>query len=195
LFSPRQPDLNWEHPDVHADFGDILRFWLDLGVDGFRIDVAHGMVKAVGLPDVGDAPQSRLLGRGKVPYFDQDGVHEIHRAWRRLLDSYPGERIAVAEAWAPSLERLTNYVRPDELHQVFNFDYLRTDWDAGALRAVIESSLASAGSVGAPTTWVLSNHDGPGKTATLRGPASKKPPVFRPRSSARTQPTSRIEIR
>ncbi|MGI8332720.1 glycoside hydrolase family 13 protein [Actinomadura scrupuli] len=159
LFSPQQPDLNWEHPDVHVEFDEILRFWLDLGADGFRIDVAHGMVKAVGLPDVGVAPQSRLLGRGKVPYFDQDGVHEIHRAWRRLLDAYPGERIAVAEAWAPSLDRLTNYVRPDELHQVFNFDYLRTGWDTSALRAVIESSLASAGSVGAPTTWVLSNHD------------------------------------
>lgn len=159
LFAPQQPDLNWEHPDVQAEFDDILRFWLELGVDGFRIDVAHGMVKAPGLPDVGDAPQSRLLGRGKVPYFDQDGVHEIHRHWRQLLDSYPGERIGVAEAWAPSLERLANYVRPDELHQVFNFDYLRTGWDAGALRTVIEKSLASTGSVGAATSWVLSNHD------------------------------------
>ncbi|NUR25430.1 MAG: glycoside hydrolase family 13 protein, partial [Catenulispora sp.] len=159
LFAPQQPDLNWEHPDVRAEFDDVLRFWLDLGADGFRIDVAHGMVKAAGLPDVGDAPQSRLLGRGKVPYFDQDGVHDIHRSWRRLLDSYPGERIGVAEAWAPSLERLAGYVRPDELHQVFNFDYMRTGWDAGALRSVIEKSLASTGSVGAPTTWVLSNHD------------------------------------
>ncbi|MEU9840267.1 glycoside hydrolase family 13 protein [Actinomadura sp. NPDC048032] len=159
LFAPQQPDLNWEHPDVRAEFDDVLRFWLDLGADGFRIDVAHGMVKAAGLPDVGDAPQSRLLGRGKVPYFDQDGVHDIHRGWRRLLALGPGERIGVAEAWAPSLDRLANYVRPDELHQVFNFDYMRTDWDAAELRSVIEKSLASTGPVGAPTTWVLSNHD------------------------------------
>jgi hypothetical protein len=101
----------------------------------------------------------------------------------------------VAEAWAPSLERLTNYVRPDELHQVFNFDYLRTDWDTGALRAVIESSLASAGSVGAPTTWVLSNHDGPGKRCNIARSSLEKAAGIPSRSSARTQPTSRIEIR
>jgi alpha-glucosidase len=94
-----------------------------------------------------------------LPYFDQDGVHEIHRNWRRILDSYSGERIGVAEAWAPSAERLANYVRADELHQAFNFPYLSAEWDAGRLRAVIEESLATAESVGAPTTWVLSNHD------------------------------------
>jgi len=159
LFAPEQPDLNWEHPEVRAEFEDILRFWLDLGADGFRIDVAHGMVKAEGLPDIGHPDRSRMLSTDPLPYFDQDGVHEIHRAWRKLLDSYPGERIGVAEAWAPTPERLARYVRPDELHQAFNFFLLGADWNAAALREVIDLSLESAESVGAPSTWVLSNHD------------------------------------
>ncbi|WP_067818370.1 glycoside hydrolase family 13 protein [Actinomadura kijaniata] len=159
LFAPEQPDLNWENPEVHTEFADILRFWLDLGVDGFRIDVAHGMVKAPGLPDVGHADQIEMLGTAVLPYFDQDGVHEIHRAWRELLDSYPGERIGVAEAWAPSPERLARYTRPDELHQAFNFHYLGAPWEPARLRQIIEESLRTAGLVGAPSTWVLSNHD------------------------------------
>ncbi|MFC4530619.1 glycoside hydrolase family 13 protein [Sphaerisporangium dianthi] len=159
LFAAEQPDLNWDNPEVHAEFEAILRFWLDLGVDGFRVDVAHGMVKAPGLPDIGSAGQIELLGTAVLPYFDQDGVHEIHRAWRRVLDSYDGERIGVAEAWAPSQERLARYIRPDELHQAFNFHFLKTPWDAGMLRAVIDESVATAALVGAPPTWVLSNHD------------------------------------
>ncbi|GAA3042244.1 glycoside hydrolase family 13 protein [Streptosporangium longisporum] len=159
LFAPQQPDLNWENPEVHAEFESILRFWLDLGVDGFRVDVAHGMVKAEGLPDVGHPDQVKMIGADVVPFFDQDGVHEIHRSWRRLLDSYPGERIGVAEAWAPSPQRLANYVRPDEMHQAFNFHFLKTPWDADAFRAVVQESLATADLVGAPSTWVLSNHD------------------------------------
>ncbi|MER5885179.1 alpha-amylase family glycosyl hydrolase [Streptomyces sp. NPDC001941] len=159
LFAPQQPDLNWEHPDVRAEFASVLRFWLDLGVDGFRIDVAHGMVKAPGLPDIGRREQAKLIGTQVLPFFDQDGVHEIHRSWRRLLEEYGGERVAVAEAWAPSPERLALYVRPDELHQAFNFQFLTCPWDAEALRGVIDSSLAATRAVGAPTTWVLSNHD------------------------------------
>ncbi|REE99860.1 glycoside hydrolase family 13 protein [Thermomonospora umbrina] len=159
LFAPEQPDLNWENPEVHAEFEGVLRFWLDLGVDGFRVDVAHGMVKADGLPDVGHAGQVAMLGRRVLPYFDQDGVHDIHRSWRRLLNSYPGGRIGVAEAWAPTPERLARYVRPDELHQAFNFHYLTAPWDARAKGEVIEESLRTAALVGAPTTWVLSNHD------------------------------------
>ncbi|WP_058044711.1 glycoside hydrolase family 13 protein [Streptomyces roseifaciens] len=159
LFAPEQPDLNWENREVREEFESVLRFWLDLGVDGFRIDVAHGMVKAPGLPDIGLSEQAKLIGAQVLPFFDQDGVHEIHRAWRRLLDSYPGERIGVAEAWAPTSERLALYVRPDELHQAFNFQFLTCDWGAGSMRAVIDDSLAATRSVGAPTTWVLSNHD------------------------------------
>ncbi|MFG2720377.1 glycoside hydrolase family 13 protein [Streptomyces sp. NPDC048416] len=159
LFAPEQPDLNWDHPQVRAEFDSVLRFWLDLGVDGFRIDVAHGMVKAPGFPDIGASGQAKLIGNQVLPFFDQDGVHEIHRGWRELLDGYDGERIAVAEAWAPSPERLALYVRPDELHQAFNFQFLTCPWDAERMRETVDASLAATAAVGAPTTWVLSNHD------------------------------------
>ncbi|MFE3764015.1 glycoside hydrolase family 13 protein [Streptomyces sp. NPDC059104] len=159
LFAPEQPDLDWDHPEVAAEFASVLRFWLDLGVDGFRVDVAHGMVKAPGLPDIGRGAQATLIGTEPLPFFDQDGVHAIHRSWRRLLDSYGGQRIGVAEAWAPTSERLALYVRPDELHQAFNFRFLNCPWDPERMRVVIDESLAATASVGAPTTWVLSNHD------------------------------------
>ncbi|MEY9836214.1 glycoside hydrolase family 13 protein [Streptacidiphilus sp. EB103A] len=163
LFAPEQPDLNWENAAVADEFRSVLRFWLDLGVDGFRIDVAHGLVKAAGLPDIGHHDQLRLLGNDVLPFFDQDGVHEIYRDWRRILDEYGTDpdtrRIAVAEAWTPSVQRTANYLRPDELHQAFNFQYLGTAWDAEALREVIDLTLDAMRPVGAPATWVLSNHD------------------------------------
>ncbi|MFD8594965.1 glycoside hydrolase family 13 protein [Kitasatospora sp. NPDC059646] len=159
LFAPEQPDFNWDSPAVADEFRSILRFWLDMGVDGFRIDVAHGLVKAPGLPDLGSHDQLKLLGNDVMPFFDQDGVHAIYRSWRKILDEYPGDRIGVAEAWTPTVQRTANYVRPDELHQAFNFQYLGTDWDAGKLREVIDLSLDSMRPVDAPTTWVLSNHD------------------------------------
>ncbi|MBQ0892844.1 glycoside hydrolase family 13 protein [Micromonospora sp. U56] len=165
LFDPAQPDLNWRHPRVRAEFENVLRFWLDRGVDGFRIDVAHGMIKAEGLPDVGFSSmttgqrQSELLGKGRLPYFDQDEVHEIYRAWRPILDSYPGGRMAVAEAWAETPQRLARYIGPDELHQAFSFDFLDATWSADSFRKVIDTALAESTIVGAPTTWVLSNHD------------------------------------
>ncbi len=159
LFAPEQPDFNWGHPAVADEFRTILRFWLDLGVDGFRIDVAHGLVKEAGLPDLGRTAEWHLLDVGESPCFDRDGVHDIYRSWRVILDEYPGERIAVAEAWAPTLARVADYVRPDELHQAFNFSYLGTTWDAAAQREIIDASIEAMGAVGAPPTWTLSNHD------------------------------------
>ncbi|MER7663915.1 MULTISPECIES: glycoside hydrolase family 13 protein [unclassified Streptomyces] len=172
LFAPEQPDFNWEHPAVADEFRSILRFWLDMGVDGFRIDVAHGLVKAEGLPDLGGGDQLKLLGNSDdgTPFFDQDGVHEIYRSWRTILDEYPGDRIAVAEAWTPTVERTANYVRPDELHQAFNFQYLGTHWDASELRRVIDQSLDAMRPVGAPATWVLSNHDVTRHATRFAGP-------------------------
>jgi len=158
LFDPSQPDLNWQHFEVHAEFESILRFWLDRGVAGFRVDVAHGMIKADGLPDM-RASRNGMLDPTGTPYFDQDGVHEIYREWRKILDSYAGDRMAVAEAWVPSPERMARYVRADELHQAFNFDYLTAPWRAADLRRIIDTSLATFGAVGAPATWVLGNHD------------------------------------
>ncbi len=170
LFAPEQPDFNWEHPAVADEFRSILRFWLDMGVDGFRIDVAHGLVKAEGLPDLGGSDQLKLLGIDVMPFFDQDGVHEIYRTWRTILDEYPGDRIAVAEAWTPTVQRTANYVRPDELHQAFNFQYLGTHWDAAELRGVIDESLDAMRPVGAPATWVLSNHDVTRHATRFAGP-------------------------
>jgi alpha-glucosidase len=155
-FAPEQPDFNWANPEVHDEFEAVLRFWLDRGVDGFRIDVAHGLVKADGLPDAG--PDAR---RGWMPFEDQDGVHDIWREWRRITDSYPGERVLVGEVWVPEAERFSRYLRPDELHSAFNFDFLRSPWGAMPMRAVIDQTLATHALVGAPATWVLSNHDVP----------------------------------
>ncbi len=127
LFDTGQPDLNWDNPEVRAEFLDVLRFWLDRGVDGFRVDVAHGLIKQADLADWQE-PQEILSGneidKPRPPMWDQDGVHEIYRQWRQVLDSYPGERVLVAEAWVEPAERLARYVRPDEMHQAFNFEYL-----------------------------------------------------------------------
>ncbi|MFC4004577.1 alpha-amylase family glycosyl hydrolase [Prauserella oleivorans] len=159
LFDPGQPDLNWHNEEVRAEFASILRFWLDRGVDGIRVDVAHGLVKADGLPDAGFTDQAAFITQRELPYFDQDGVHEIYREWRKLLDSYPGERMGVAEAWVRNADRLARYVRSDELHQAFNFHYAGAHWSATEFRSAIEDSLAAVADVGAANTWVLSNHD------------------------------------
>jgi alpha-glucosidase len=140
----------------------VLRFWLDRGVDGFRIDVAHGMVKAEGLPEW-TQEQELLHGADahapKPPYWDQEGVHDIYRDWHNIVSKYDGDRVLVAEAWVEPPERLARYVREDELHQSFNFSYLVTPWRARDLREVITTSIRATDEVGAPTTWVLSNHD------------------------------------
>ncbi|GAB3459524.1 glycoside hydrolase family 13 protein [Streptomonospora sediminis] len=160
LFDAEQPDLDWTSPEVHAEFDDVLRFWLDRGADGFRIDVAHGMVKDPALPDLPEGQKADLLdGSTRLPYFDQDGVHDIYRRWNAIASAYPGDRALVAEAWVEDAQRVARYLRPGELHQAFNFQYLTAGWDAAALRRVIDDSLAANGAVGAPTTWVLSNHD------------------------------------
>ncbi len=146
---------------MHEEFRRILRFWLDRGVDGFRVDVAHGLVKAEGLPDYTPDPESGSMGgdESDVPYWGQEGVHDIYRDWHKLLAEYDGDRALCAEAWLPSIAKTALWVRPDEMHQAFNFEYLETEWDAAKLRAVIAESLAAYSAVGAPSTWVLSNHD------------------------------------
>ena len=157
LFDTTQPDLNWDNERVREGFDNILRFWLDLGVDGFRVDVAHSLVKAPGLPD--DDADYRMISGGQGPMWDQDGVHEVYRRWRAILDLYEGERILVAEAWVDDADRLALYLRADEMHTAFNFGFLTCEWDAEHYREQIETSLAADAKVGAPTTWVLSNHD------------------------------------
>jgi alpha-glucosidase len=139
---------------VRAEFADVLRFWFDRGVDGFRIDSAALLAKDPSLADL-DPGQAG----GEHPYIDRDGVHGIYREWRRIADSYPGQRVLIGEVWLPDAERLTRYLRPDELHSAFNFDFLCCAWDAARLREVIDVTLDSHARVGAAATWVLSNHD------------------------------------
>ena len=157
LFDVHQPDLDWDSDLVKEGFDDILRHWLDLGVDGFRVDVAHSLVKADGLPDAEEHTRQGNFNLG--PMWDQDGVHDVYRRWRKVLEEYDGDRVLVAEAWIPVPERLARYVRPDEMHQAFNFDFLSSAWDAASYRRVIAETMAANAAVGAPTTWVLSNHD------------------------------------
>jgi len=184
LFDSTQADLNWENSDVHEDFEKTLRFWLDKGVDGFRIDVAHGLAKEEILKDhrdpegltralrldVSDMPRhERESLLSDVPFFDREGVHEIYRQWRKVFDSYPGERMSVAEAWVHPSSRATRYVRSDELHQIFNFDFLIAEWSAEFLRSAIDKTLNEVSEVQAPPTWVLCNHDSPRLVSRLGG--------------------------
>ena len=133
---------------------DILRFWFDRGVAGVRIDSAALLVKDPTLPEVPDDP-----GPGDHPIEDRDELHEIYRSWRAVADSYPGTRVLVGEVWLPDIERFARYLRPDELHTAFNFDFMARPWDAASLRDSIDATLAAHAPVGAPATWVLSNHD------------------------------------
>jgi alpha-glucosidase len=158
LFAPEQPDLNWEHPEVRAEFESVLRFWLDLGIDGFRVDVAHSLVKDPAFPDLTSTVQ--LLDRARQPnhpFWDRDGIHEIVRGWRAVFDQY-ADRMMVAEAWVQP-ERLPLYLRPGEYHQAFNFEFLEAEWDAAGLRQVIDHAIEATAGLGSTPTWVLSNHD------------------------------------
>lgn len=158
LFDAGQPDLNWDNPEVIDEFQDILRFWLERGVDGFRVDVAHGLVKQEGLPDVASDDHDPLSRRDD-PRWDQPGVHEIYRGWHRVLEGFGGDRMLVAEAWVADANRRAKYVRVDEMQQAFNFGYLMAGWNAGAVRKAIDEALGANDAVAATTTWVLSNHD------------------------------------
>ncbi|MFI7234879.1 glycoside hydrolase family 13 protein [Streptomyces cyaneofuscatus] len=154
LFAPEQPDLNWRHPQVRSEYEDILRFWFDRGVDGIRIDSAAMCGKDPELPDFDHhhLPDPH-------PYVDRDENHEIYRGWRAVADSYPGGRALIGEVWLADSARFAQYLRPDELHSAFNFDLLGCGWDAAALRTCVDDTLAAHEGVGAPSTWVLSNHD------------------------------------
>ena len=158
IFDQSQPDFNWENPEIWSLFDGVLRFWLDRGVDGFRVDVAHGLIKEAGLPDW-DLSNGPPAPGARSPFWDQDGVHEVYRAWRKILNEYGDDRMMCAEAWVMPLSKMAHYVRSDEMHQAFNFGYLSATWDPAVLRSVIDESLEAFGGVGAPSTWVLSNHD------------------------------------
>lgn len=158
LFDTSQPDLNWDNTEVRAEFESILRFWLDRGAAGFRVDVAHSLIKAPGYPDLGD--RRHRDGPGMVddhPHWDRDEVHDVIRSWRGVLDEYD-DRMMVAEAWVRSEQRPL-YVRSDEYHQAFDFDLIAAPWAAAEFTDVITKAVAFADQVGSSNTWVLSNHD------------------------------------
>ncbi len=183
LFDSAQPDLNWSNPEVLEDSLTTLRFWLDRGVDGFRVDVALGLAKDMAYADHHDPialveglrldlydgspeAEARLDLVPGSPLFDRDEVQAIYRRWREVLDSYPGHRMAVAEAWLRP-ERARRYIQPDTLHQIFNFDFLGAPWHAATMRRIIMSTLD--GLHGASATWALSNHDSPRVVTRLGG--------------------------
>ena len=154
-FLAAQPDLNWWNPEVRAEMEATLRFWLDRGVDGFRIDVAHMMLQD---PELRDNPEPLTFESRRMDE-DWPEVHEIHRSWRRLLDSY-GDRMAVGEVWILVPERVARYYGDanDELHLAFNFAFLRQPWVASSFREaadLFESLLPE----GAWPDYTLSNHD------------------------------------
>ncbi|ULN33583.1 glycoside hydrolase family 13 protein [Mycolicibacterium smegmatis] len=158
LFDPAQPDLNWNNPEVFEDLEKTLRFWLDRGVDGFRIDVAHGMAKPPDLPDMSVTDTALLRNSDDDPRFDNDSVHDIHRFIRRVLDDYP-DTVAVGEVWVHGNERFARYLRADELHLGFNFRLVKADYDAAEIRDAIDNAMTAAALEGATPTWTLSNHD------------------------------------
>ena len=162
LFDSSQPDLNWENPKVEEAFEDILRFWLDRGVDGFRVDQPHAMGKAEGLPDHPDVERAGagfIEGEASPPMWFQESVHPIFRKWRAILDSYPGDRAMCGEAYVLPLSFMALWVRPDEFNQTFNFRFLDSEWKPEILFNSINESFTAFDGVGAPSTWVLSNHD------------------------------------
>jgi alpha-glucosidase len=154
LFAPEQPDLNWDNDEVRKEHEDVLRFWFDRGVAGVRIDSAALLFKDAALPDfdADNAPAPH-------PFTDRDELHEVYRSWRALADGCAGDRILIGEIWLPDPERFARYLRPDEMHTAFNFDFLACPWEPERLRSCIDATLAAHAPVGATATWVLSNHD------------------------------------
>lgn len=188
LFDSSQPDLNWENPEVFEDFEKTIRFWFDMGLDGFRIDVAHGMVKAnldqdhrdpdgltvaLRMDVVGMDRDTRVALLADVPFFGQAGVHDIYRKWRKVFDSYPGDRMSVAEAYLYPTKRMADFVRPGELSQVFNFDYMFTDWNAELLKESITRVMSEISEAKATPSWVMCNHDAPRVVSRLGARAAK----------------------
>lgn len=162
LFDSSQPDLNWANPVVQQTFEDILRFWLDRGVDGFRVDQPHAMAKAEGLPDHPDIERAGagfIEGEASPPMWFQPEVHPIFRRWRQILDSYPGDRAMCGEAYVLPLKFMALWVRPDEFNQTFNFRFLDSEWNAKNIFNSVSESFEAFDEVGAPSTWVFSNHD------------------------------------
>jgi alpha-glucosidase len=160
LFASEQPDFNWDNREIRDDFLTTLRFWADRGVDGFRIDVAHALMKDLSepLPSQAELEKLEKLHNGTNPLWDRDDVHGIYAEWRTLFNEYNPPRTAVAEAWVDQSRR-ARYASPAGLGQAFNFDLLMADFDAASFEEIVTKNLAEAQATGASSTWVFSNHD------------------------------------
>ena len=161
LFDSRQPDFDWRHPAVHEEWERILRFWLDRGVDGFRIDVAHGLYKQADLADhpPGLVAEDALFHASVAPNaWDQPEVVDVYRRWREITDSYD-DRVMVGEVFLARLDRVARFVGRDRLHQAFNFPLLAAPLEARTWQRLVTASLSAFEVDGAAPTWVLSNHD------------------------------------
>jgi alpha-glucosidase len=164
IFAKEQPDLNWNNPEVHEEFKKTLRFWSDHGTDGFRVDVAHGLAKKLDGASMKDLSHwtvhDSLSHDGTHPLWDRAQVHDIYREWRQVFNEYNPPRFAVGEAWVvPEHQYL--YASPDELGQVFNFEFAIANWFSQDFRTAIRDGLQAAKSSGSTATWVMSNHDVP----------------------------------
>ncbi|MEA9984243.1 glycoside hydrolase family 13 protein [Subtercola sp. RTI3] len=157
-FAAEQPDLNWKNREVRDDFLRTLRFWADRGVNGFRIDVAHGLAKELPLELPSQAELDVMPRDGTHPLWDRDEVHDIYAEWRTVFNTYDPPRTAVAEAWVDPSRRV-RYARAEGLGQAFNFDLLEADFEAESFRRIVTFNLDLAAQSGSSTTWVLSNHD------------------------------------
>ncbi|GHD40959.1 alpha-amylase [Mycetocola manganoxydans] len=158
LFSPAQPDWNWRNPAVVDYFDDVLRFWFERGADGIRIDVAHGLFKAEGMPDSPAVPTVIDGLRSNPLVTDQEPVHDVYRRWRTIADEYSPERLLVGEV---NLEpdRAARYTRPDELHQAFAFAFARLGWNPAEWAAVGSELEKARREHGSAPSWALENHD------------------------------------
>jgi alpha-glucosidase len=162
LFDSKQPDVDWRNPVVHEEWERILRFWLDRGVDGFRIDVAHGLYKEASLADnpPGLVSDGTLFHASTMPNaWDQPEVVDVYKRWREITDSYDGDRVLVGEVFLSRIEKVKRFVGKDRLHQSFNFPLLAASLEASTWRTLITDSLAAFEGEGSSPTWVLSNHD------------------------------------
>ncbi len=168
LFAPEQPDLNWWDADVPAEFENIIRFWLDRGADGFRIDVAAALFKR---KDLADRPMVRNRVTGVVepdpafPIVDQPQVHEVYRRWRNIADGYEPDRVLVGEIFEPS--RQSRFILPDQLHMAFAL--VRKPWDAYQWRRAIEIDRHALHGPGTAPSWTIGNHDVPRQVTRLGG--------------------------
>jgi alpha-glucosidase len=161
LFASEQPDWNWDNEEVKADFRKTVRFWCDRGVDGFRVDVAHALVKDLAnghLPERESFDVSVIKPNGTDDLFDRDAVHEIYASWRNIFNEYDPPRMGVAEAWVAA-ERLPAYASEKGLGQAFAFDMLGAGWDAARVKQLAGGAIERSHNMNSHTTWVLSNHD------------------------------------